>query len=538
MPYILEMTAESMSSGRAAGLNTNGESFKNIVHVEQGHRDTMQSEWFWGVHTAVFTFSSELLSRIKSSILNKDYHIDSISIWLGQSASDSNFNVDLTLSNRYVQSGVHLPGHDDASGAYIELSSTLKDYIISSAESSAFELRVSLKPNPENVPSGDGTAEGSYISFSFPRIRIIYREKYSTITLDSDSIEFGDTINATLNVLIPTNYHEVTFKLGSITNTAQYAAGVTALTFPVPLSMATEVPNSTIADAVISAKTYSSGGTLIGQTEVHCTVTVPSNIVPTISAMTWSVTNALQMPLTNQALTISIQAAGAYGSTVNYTIEAEGYVSSSTALTIEKVARISSGSSQYRTITATAVATDSRGRSAIRTLDIDVCEWDFPYITTMEIYRCNQMGEKSEDGHYIYVRGAYDCFPVDNQNSVQSCNMTIVARSTGARTDAGSLAVNTAKIIGGGQLLSDEEYSVEFAITDNVATIVYNRTIYSNLFIVHFKHGGTGVAFGQAATDDDTVQISPLWKLLVGNNVDVAAKLADLESRIEALEGN
>jgi hypothetical protein len=116
--------------------------------------------------------------------------------------------------------------------------------------------------------------------------------------------------------------------------------------------------------------------------------------------------------------------------------------------------------------------------------------------------------------------------------------MTIVARSTGARTDAGSLAVNTAKIIGGGQLLSDEEYSVEFTITDNVATIVYNRTIYSNLFIIHFKHGGTGVAFGQAATDDDTVQISPLWKLLVGNNVDVAAKLADLESRIEALEGN
>ena len=538
MPYILEMTAESMSSGRAAGLNTNGESFKNVIHVEQAHRDTMQPELYWGVHTAMAVFSSELLSRIKSSILNKDYHIDSIAIWFGQSSRNPNFDVDLTISNRYEQTGVRLPGMNDTSGAYIELSSALKDYIISSAESSAFELRVSLKPNPTTAPSGDGSTEGSYLGYSFPRIRIIYREKYSTITLDSDSIDFGQTINATLNVLVPTNYHEVTFKLGSITSTAQYAAGVTALTFPVPLSMATEIPNSTIADAIISAKTYSQNGVLIGQTEVHCTVTLPSSYVPTISAMTWSVTNNLHIPLTNQALTVSIQAEGVYGSTVNYTIEAEGYVSSNASLTIEKVARIHSDSSQYRTITATAAATDSRGRSAIRTLDIDVCEWDFPYITTMEIYRCNQMGEKSEDGHYIYVRGAYDCFPVDSQNSVQSCNMTIVARSTGARTDAGSLAVNTAKIIGGGQLLSDEEYSVEFAITDNVATIVYNRTIYSNLFIIHFKHGGTGVAFGQAATDDDTVQISPLWKLLVGNNVDVAAKLADLESRIEALEGN
>lgn len=533
--YILELTSSQF--GRIIDYSYRYDNFSirpSFIDVMEGDLEPYECGFA--------RFSSTDIKRVKSVILDQDLYVDHIELWYGKSnmvnAHDNRIDgsIGVNESTRFIENYVNfeMPNVNKLGGNYVQFPQSIRQKIEGIFQNPA-QIEIVIAPRPLN---DQNYGENWYLSTEPPRLRIYYREKYSTITLESDSIEFGETIRGTLNTLVSTNHHDVTFTLGNTTSTIALAAGQLSFSFSVPLSMATEIPNSTVADISISATTYSSSDVLIGSTTVHCAASLPASVVPSITSITWAVSNNLGIPLSNQALTISTQVSGMYGATVNYTIETEGLSSYNYSLTIEKVAQIHSSTSIYRTITATVTVTDSRGRTNTDTLDIDVYEWDYPFITSMEIYRCNSQGVKSNDGHYIRVLGVYDCYPVDNQNSVQSCQMIIVARSTGARTDAGSLASNTPKLIGGGQLLSDEEYSIEFTITDNVASIVYNYVVYSTQFIMHFKHGGTGVAFGQAATDDNTVQVSPLWKLLVGNNIDVAAKLAELESRIAALEGN
>jgi len=376
---------------------------------------------------------------------------------------------------------------------------------------------------------------GSPIQFT---IRITYHGNNSTFEFDSDTGEFGANLQVDITAHQPDYTHTIKYSVGEANTTVTLNAGILTHTFAPPMAWIAQIPNAVTATLSAQLTTYD-GDTIVGeQPTIYIAIDVPSNVVPVVGSIAYTVDNPLNVPISNRGLVATLSGyAGVYGSTVrSYTLQCEGYSASNERLVMDVIQRIPT-QGQSRNIVITATVTDSRGRTATAAQSVTVYEWDVPFFSALTFYRCNSNGVKSEDGHYIRVEGAYECFSVNSLNSIEPCTLKIVERSTGTETDAGQLAQNTPKIIGGGNLSADEEYALRLTLTDEVATIVYEKIIYSAAYVIHFKHGGNGVAFGQAATENDTVRVNPSWAFIIGNNIDVAQALAALDARISALEG-
>lgn len=370
------------------------------------------------------------------------------------------------------------------------------------------------------------------------KIELVYHGHNSIASFEKEACEFGTPAQINITSYIPRYSHKLFFTVEKETTEIELAAGTQTYDFVAPLSWMTQIPNAVSTTLSLTITTYD-GTEIVGDSPtIYIPIVVPDTIIPVPGTITYTVDNPFGIPISNRSITFMLSGtAGIYGSTVrNYILSCDGYSSVDDLLKIQSIARIPT-QKQIRTLTATAIITDSRNRSATTTIDIDVYEWDFPFFSSLSYYRCNSMGVRSESGNYIRVQGIYECFPVNNLNNIQLCTMEIVERSSGTKISAGSLGQNTAKIIGNGLLDADKEYLLQITVADNVATIVYEHVIFSAAFIIHFKRGGTGVAFGQAATEDSTVRVNPNWTLMVGDNIDVAAAIADLTSRIGALEG-
>lgn len=379
-----------------------------------------------------------------------------------------------------------------------------------------------------------------YTAETAPQIRVTYHYHNSELTLDASSAAFGSTITANLTTYLSTYTHKLEYKLNdSAKTTVTLAAGTTSHTFTVPNAWMNQIPNATSALITATLTTYD-GSTVVGDQSVqNVTATVPASVVPSPGSISYTVSNPLAVPITNKSLVAALSGqSGVYSSTIkSYTLQCEGYTSQNGSLTVETITRVPG--SATRTLAITATVLDSRGRSASTTLNVTVYEWDVPYFSALEYYRCNSYGTKSEDGRYLRIACTYACYPVTvgntNKNSITAHTYKIVTKDGSTTIAQGTLSGST-QVVGGGNLGPDEEYYLQLTLTDGVETIVYQYNLYSSAYVIHFRNGGTGVAFGQAADANNTVKINPNWVLIIGNNIDVGAKLANLESRIAALE--
>lgn len=171
----------------------------------------------------------------------------------------------------------------------------------------------------------------------------------------------------------------------------------TSCTFTPSLSDCNYVPNSTSATARIVVYTYS-GGTYIGSNSKDFTVSVPSSVVPTISSVTLSENTSgiaskfgayVQGKSTIKGV---VSASGAYSSTIkNYEIKINGQSFSQSNFTTNPL----TGSE-----TCTVKITDSRNRTASKSVSYTAQSYSNPTINTFTVKRCNQDGTESDEGAY------------------------------------------------------------------------------------------------------------------------------------------
>lgn len=506
-----------------------------------------------------FWFSRSNVSELKAINDDQNITVDKIEIWLpkysgitarcivGQmqlgaspltlaTASTQRYTPDPQTDFAFLNPiNITSPGYNiSGDGIWYEITAQMYSNIFTNQQGFIFGY------NSSSAPSTDLFY---YTAETAPQIRVTYHYHNSELTLNASSAAFGGTITANLTTYLASYTHTIEYKLNdSAKTTVTLAAGTTSHTFTIPSNWMNQIPSATSATITVTLTTYD-GSTVIGDlSTANFIATVPASVVPSPGSIAYSVSNPLAVPITNRGLTASLSGqAGVYSSTIrSYTLQGEGFTSVNQALVIDPIQRIA-GQSQSRTLSVTATVTDSRGRSASTTLNITVYEWDVPYFSALEYYRCNSYGTKSEDGTYLRIACTYACFPVTvgstNKNSITEHTYKIVSKD-GSTTIAQGTLSGSAQVVGGGNLSADDEYYLQLTLTDGVTTIVYQYLIYSSAYVIHFRNGGTGVAFGQAADANNTVKINPNWVLIIGNNIDVAAKLADLESRVAALEGN
>lgn len=178
----------------------------------------------------------------------------------------------------------------------------------------------------------------------------------------------------------------------------------TSVAWTPPLSLLNEMPGTTSGNGTLTVTTFS-GSTQIGTWDTGITIQAGPEIVPTFTTVTHSEATAgvaasigayvQGISKLNLALT---GAAGVYGSTITaYKLEAAGQVlNAASGVTPATIA--TSG-----TVPIVGTITDSRGRTATKTVNATVLAYAPPTITSVTIQRALSGGTVNDDGTYLRV---------------------------------------------------------------------------------------------------------------------------------------
>ena len=232
-------------------------------------------------------------------------------------------------------------------------------------------------------PSPSSSSQGysyNYLQWSGVVITVTYEEAVSQPTTSASSVNLGSTFTIYTNRQSSSTTHTLTYSFGNATGTIGTNVGASVNWKP-PLTLANQIPNATSGLCTITCSSYN-GGSLTGTRTCTITLNVPATVVPSISAVTVEDTNATVVEriqayvrLLSQ-LSVSITAAGSYGSTISsYRSSLDGVQYTTASFTASK--RLSTAGEMTLTVTVT----DSRGRTATYTTTFTVLDYSYPSIS-------------------------------------------------------------------------------------------------------------------------------------------------------------
>ncbi len=370
----------------------------------------------------------------------------------------------------------------------------------------------------------DLTASGSVNLTTIPRA--------SSFTLSASTITAGST-NMTVNITRASSSftHTVQWKFG---NHTQSNTGVaTSSAYTIPASWLDAIPNSASGTGTVTVITYS-GGAEIGKSSKNFTVQASSAVLPAFTGITFTRIDGT-VPTdwgiyvkTKSKVKVAISgAAGVYGSTIkSYSISGGGYSGTASSLTTGFL-------NTAGTVTFTAKITDSRGRTATKTASITVVDYSASTITSVSAYRCNASGSAQDDGTYVALTAKFSGASVSGKNTI-SGKYRYMANG-GAWSGLTALTSGTKKVVSG--ISAESTYTFEVQVSDAFTTISKQVTVNSAEFIMDFKAGGDGIAFGKSAEESDTLDVAWIAKFRKNIHIEGTASIygADPSTKEEKL---
>ena len=334
----------------------------------------------------------------------------------------------------------------------------------------------------------------------------------------TSSVAAGSASTVTFtNPYLNNVYHIVDWRFGSsLVHSARTNIGDSSVSYTIPLSWLTNIPNATSGTATVSVTTYSYAGSELGTDTYSFTITAPSTAVPTISLTTARIDNSVPSSWGiyvqgQSGIKITATAAGYQGSTIaSYTISggATG-TQTSNVFTISKI--YTSG-----TVTYTVKVTDSRGRTATASVSISVVAYSAPAFSATDAFRCVAGGTASDTGTYISAKATGTYASVSSKNSM-TLKVQYALSTSGAYSTAITLTNGTASIIGNGSIDINYSFKVKFTLSDAFNTIEKVLNVGTAAFTVFFRQGGNGVAIGKVSERANAVEINPDWDIYHGN---------------------
>lgn len=292
--------------------------------------------------------------------------------------------------------------------------------------------------------------------------------------------------------------HHLYYSLNGGPETGIGADYSTSATWTPPLSLLNSVTGADSTTIMFRAYTFN-GGTNIGSSTCTCTVKIPTNIVPTFTSITATPVNPFGSLYLQGKSSIKLTingASGVYGSTIKtYSISGGDYSYSGDKNTYTTGVVDKSGD-----ITFTATITDSRGRTASKTVKVTVTAYTLPTLT-FETYRCDSSGTKDIiKGAYIYVKPTFTyCVITGNAIKTKSIKINNTSKSTAFNSGQGYVfsgyALNTT-------------HEVEVSITDNVGnTVTVIHDIDIGKVILNIPPHKNGVGWGRYCNKEGEFQI-------------------------------
>ena len=340
----------------------------------------------------------------------------------------------------------------------------------------------------------------------------------------SSGLEFGDSITIKNSSTPSTNVYTLTYTFGSASGTI-CTKKKSPITWTIPTSLMSQIPNATSGTLSIKCQTYTSGGTSVGSKTKTCTVSVPASIKPSISSVTVSegvssVASAIGAYVKSKSKAkVVIAAAGSNGSTISkYTTNVAGTTYSGSTITSNVL-------NTSGTVNVSVTVTDSRGRTASTTKSITVLDYAPPGISEMSCYACDANGNRSSDGTYtkIIVKGKVSSLVVGSTEK-NSKTLTVQWKAETATsyttltglTYSGTWDFEASKIISGTSPATTYEFKA--TLSDKLGSDG-PKTTRTSVVCISRLAGGKGVAFGEEASENGIVLASG-WDIKIkGGNI-------------------
>lgn len=335
-------------------------------------------------------------------------------------------------------------------------------------------------------------------------------------SVSAQSVELGKP--SIISIYRATSFfsHTLTYSFGNASGTIVSKTTSTSVSWAPPISLASQIPSTTSGNCTITCTTYN-GNSSIGTKSCTISLSVPSNIKPTIESLTASridgdVPNTWGIYVqTKSKADITINgASGSYGSTIkSYSINGGGY--SSTASTLTTGFLNSSG-----TINFNATVTDSRGRTSdVKQVSINVIDYTPPTFNSYTSQRCKSDGTLFDEGTYIKGLINYNYSSCNSKNSVKSSIYYRFPGNSNWINTSTTFNSNTSVIFGNGKISADNSYEVCYELKDTFNTITVTDIVSTASVVMDFKAGGNGVAVGKVSEYDNALELSPHWDLRV-----------------------
>lgn len=346
-------------------------------------------------------------------------------------------------------------------------------------------------------------------------------------TLSSSSVALGSAVTINISPAVSSWTHNIYYRIGT-GDWVRFATGVKSnYSWTVPLAIASSYPTATKGTITIGLNTYN-GSTQIGGTQtVNLDITIPASVAPSVSTIAISETvsglSNFGYVQTKSKLKIVASASGSYGSSIRsyvYNIGSQSYSGLENTYTMGEEVRDSG------TVAVTVTATDSRGRTASKTVSITVLAYSPPQITHFECSRCGDAnGSANANGQYLKVTFGYSISPLNNKNQANYLLKYSVYDDGkwGGLTSGTQYTYSGTYISATAILNTASTYQVGLVVTDSFGTASFYKEIGTAVRLLSYIVKRFAIAIGKIPEIDNIfdVALETIFRKKVTMNSDL-----------------
>lgn len=339
----------------------------------------------------------------------------------------------------------------------------------------------------------------------------------------SAGTELGQAITMTIDRKSDAFTHKVEYSFAGSSAVTVSSSATTSASFTPAVSLATNIPNSTIGSLTMKVTTFN-GSTQIGDPVTKSVdLSVPPSVVPTMGNPTATrVDNGIPSGWGvyvkgYSQVTIKIKSAsGAQGSTIkSYSISGPNLNSNESSAKSDKLTTV--GTNTY-----TCRITDSRGRTAEKTVSINVVDYSLPSIKATAV-RCSSDGSANKNGTYLKVTVDWNIASVSSKNSVSSKSVSCNGVSNTSFTSGTAFVLAANCSIG-------SSYTLTASVTDalgnsSTATV----SIPTSSRVMNVRKNKDGLSIGKFS---EKAGFEVDWKSYFNDTVDINGKLTGNNAKL------
>lgn len=326
-------------------------------------------------------------------------------------------------------------------------------------------------------------------------------------TVSATNATCGSTSTITVTPASSDFNHILYYSVGSISwkHIASLSKGTKSYSWTVPTDVEKQITSSTTGTVTVICETYNSSGTLLGSKSCNITATVRGSVVPTITGLTgaeaatimtaknWGVyvQNKSQIKLTASGV------GGSQGSTITKVAFSGASQSSTGTSTTWTTSQITVSGSQ----TFTCTVTDSRGRTASKTLSVTIQPYTAPVLKTFSAVRSDSSGTATDEGTAVLVSSTITAAATCNGKNTTTRAVYYKLASDLVWTELATLTSDS-QTITSVTFSTDSTYDLKIEVVDGFNTIVQTIQLPTSYSMIEFRATKKGIALGKASEYD------------------------------------